>query len=497
MKTVIIGAGPAGLTAGYEISKESPDVVVVESEDCVGGLARSIRLWGQTVDLGPHRFFSNDRRINELWVEVAARDYVMVKRQTRILYRDRLFQYPLQFLDVLRGLGPIEALKCLASYSHEWFAPTPQNGSFEDWVSHRFGRRLFEIFFKTYSEKLWGIPCSDLDADFATQRIRKFSLSSAIQTALAPKSGKNHRTLVNEFAYPHGGTGSIYERMAEAICQRGGQVRLKTPVKKVLTEECRPKVTSTGSLRVAGGTPPSIRLNVTGVELASGEKLASHCVISTMPLTVMVTQMDGTPSHVLEACQQLRFRNTILVYLEVLNDNPFPDNWIYVHSPDLLFGRVTNFRNWAPQLFGSSPNAILAMEYWCDAGDEFWNRDDQQIAALARVEILKSALVSRADQLGRSFVFRLPRCYPVYRRGYQKPLQVIKQYLQTISGLQVIGRYGSFKYNNQDHSILMGRLAAENALRQTEHDLWRVNTDDVYQETSAIAETGLVPTISR
>ena len=214
-----------------------------------------------------------------------------------------------------------------------------------------------------------------------------------------------------------------------------------------------------------------------------------------MPLTTLVRQLDGVPPEIVKACGQLEFRNTILVYLEVLNENPFPDNWIYVHSPDLQFGRVTNFRNWVPQLYGESPNAILALEYWCNANDEFWQRDEQVLIAQARDEIVKSGLVSDARKLGRSFVFKIPKCYPVYRRGYREHLRLIKDYLSTISGLQVIGRYGSFKYNNQDHSILMGRLAAENVLSAKQNDLWTVNSDyDDYQEACSITETGLVAT---
>jgi len=471
VKTIVIGAGPAGLTAAYQLSKSTSEVAVFEAANCVGGLARSLSLWGQTVDLGPHRFLSEDRRVNELWLEVVGKDYAMVNRQTRILYHGRLFKYPLEAFDALAKLGAIEAGRCLSSYARGWISPTLQDGSFESWVCRRFGRRLFEIFFKTYSEKLWGISCRELDADFAAQRIKKFSLSAAIKSALVPSVRQKHRTLADQFAYPTGGTGMVYERMAGTICQRGGEVHLQAPVKRVLTNCGR----------------------VVGIELASGKTLACNHVISTMPLTVLVMQLDNVPAEIVDACRQLQFRNTILVYLEVLNENPFPDNWIYAHSPELCFGRVTNFRNWVPQLYGESPNAILAMEYWCNADDEFWRRDEKVLIAQAREEIVKSGLVKDSKKLGRGFVFRIPRCYPVYHRGYQAHLRVIKDYLSGIAGVQVIGRYGSFKYNNQDHSILMGRLAAENALRGGKNDLWSVNTDyEIYQEACSITETGLV-----
>jgi len=210
-------------------------------------------------------------------------------------------------------------------------------------------------------------------------------------------------------------------------------------------------------------------------------------------LTVMTEQLDDVPPDVLNACRSLQFRNTILVYLEVLNVNPCPDQWIYVHSPELRLGRVTNFRNWVPQLYGDSLHTILALEYWCDPGDAFWQQDDEALRALGREEIVKSGLVSDPTKLGRSFVQRIPRCYPVYRRGYQVPLRAISDYLKTIKGLQVVGRYGAFKYNNQDHSILMGRQAAENVLQGRSHDLWGVNADyETYQEACCITETGLV-----
>ena len=469
-RVAIIGAGCAGLTAAYQLTKKTPEVDVFEADSRVGGLARSFQLWGQTVDLGPHRFFSHDRRVNELWLEVVGRDYAMVKRQTRILYQGKLFNYPLKSSDALTKLGTSEAFRCLGSYARQLASPTPLDGSFETWVCRRFGRRLFEIFFQTYSEKLWGIPCTELDADFAAQRIKKFSLAAAVKGALSHASRNNHRTLADEFAYPIGGTGAVYERMATAICKRGGHVHLNTPVQKILTEHHK----------------------VTGVQLASGTVAACDRVISTMPLTVMVRQLDGTPPEVKHACGELQFRNTILVYMEVLNCNPWPDNWIYVHSPDLLFGRVTNFRNWVPQLYQDSPNAILAMEYWCNSEDPLWKRDDQSLIDQARQELVRSGLVDSPSKLHRGFVFRVPRAYPVYRRGYQQHVKVIRDYLNTIQGLDVIGRYGSFKYNNQDHSILMGRLAADNVLNGTSHDLWAINTDyDTYQEACCITETGL------
>lgn len=457
------------MTAAYTLAKRGAAVSLYEAGGGVGGMARSLSLWGQTVDLGPHRFFSRDRRVNELWLGAAGSDYAMVRRLTRILYRGQFYRYPLQPFDALGKLGGIEAARCLASYARERFRPAPPDGSFENWVRGRFGRRLFEIFFKTYSEKLWGIGCGELDADFAAQRIKRFSLMAALSGALL-RNGAKHRTLADEFAYPTGGTGMVYERMARAVVELGGRVFLNTPVQRALAER--------GAVR--------------GIELADGTALEYERVISTMPLTLLVERLPEAPALVREAARQLTYRNTILVYLEVSGANVCPDQWIYIHSPELRAGRITNFRNWAPQLCGGSPDSILALEYWCNAEDELWRQRDDELVALARRELAATTLVASDTLIRSGMVRRIPRCYPVYRRGYKELLRPIQEHLRGVRGLQVIGRYGSFKYNNQDHSILMGLLAAENVLENARHDLWSVNADyDTYQEGWKITEAGL------
>jgi protoporphyrinogen oxidase len=471
MRIAIIGAGPAGLTAAYCLSKFHANVDVYETADTVGGLARSLQLWNQTVDLGPHRFFSRDKRVNELWLEVVQGDYCMVKRLTRILYKGKFYSYPLRTTETLVNLGPMEASKCLASYAREHLLKRPQNGTFEAWVCSRFGRRMFEIFFKTYSEKLWGIRCDDLDADFAAQRIKQFSLSEAIKNALSIKTNMEHRTLADEFAYPSGGTGMVYRRMESAVLKNGGRIFLKKPVRQVMNES--------GHVR--------------GIELSDGTVHQYDQVISSMPLTTLVSRIKNAPSAVVEASRELSFRNTILVYLEIAANDLCQDNWIYIHSPELHTGRITNFRNWAPQLYGESQNTILSLEYWCNENDVFWNKSDDELLKLARRELELTHLVRNELQIRRGTVYRIPKCYPIYRRGYKSLLQPIQDYLAGIKGLQVIGRYGSFKYNNQDHSILMGILAAENSLSKASHNLWNVNSDyDTYQEGWTITETGLV-----
>ncbi|MBI2825334.1 MAG: FAD-dependent oxidoreductase [Planctomycetia bacterium] len=473
MRVAVIGAGPAGLTAALQLSRGGgADVVVYEAGDRVGGLCRSLDLWGQRVDLGPHRFFSTDARVNRVWREVVGRDYKLVTRRTRIYYQGKFFHYPLRPFNALVNMGVGNAVGCLASYLKHKVQPhvSPRdNPSFESWAVDRFGRRLFEMFFKSYSEKLWGIPCDQLDADFAAQRIRKFSLGEAIKSAFSPRNGARHRTLADCFAYPVAGTGSVYEKMAHRVRDQGGQVQLNCPVQRVAHEDSR----------------------VTGVELADGRCEPCDHVISTMPLTLLVKSLGRIPASVETAVAALRFRNTILVYLHVDHESLFPDQWLYIHAPELSMGRVTNFHNWLPELYGNHRTTILAVEYWCNEGDSLWAESDERMIERATREIAATNLLRQAPILA-GHVVRIPRCYPIYARGYKTHVQRVADYVRTFRGLTAIGRYGAFKYNNQDHSILMGILAAENLIDDRHHDLWAVNTDrESYQEEALVVKAGM------
>ena len=468
VKICVIGAGPAGLTAAYQLAKQGAEVEVYEASDQVAGMARSFRLWDQTVDLGPHRFFSSDPRVNQFWLDLAGSDYAMVERLTRIYYRGRFFQYPLEPVNAVRNLGLVHSTACMTGYLREKFRPSSlEDHTFESWVVRRFGRRLFETFFKSYSEKLWGISCQDLDADFAAQRIKKLSLAEVAKNALGIGKQK-HATLIDQFAYPLGGTGMVYELMADGV-RALGELHLGRPVKRVLCENNR----------------------VTGMELADGTQ--THCdrVVSTMPLTMLVEGLHGVPARVLRAARSLTYRNTTLVYLHVAGDNLFPDQWLYIHEPGLQVGRITNFRNWVPQLYGNSKNTIVALEYWSNDQDETWREPDERLIEKAKQEIRKTGLLGDAEILDGTVV-RVPKSYPVYARGYQRYLQSVIDFVSTIEGLMPIGRYGAFKYNNQDHSILMGLLAADQILTGHERNLWSVNTDyGCYQEQTTIPKSGL------
>ena len=468
-KIAVIGAGPAGITAAYELAKQGVQVDLYEASESVGGMAKSITLWNQIVDIGPHRFFSNDNRVNKIWIEVAGRDYRMVNRLTRVYYKRKFFFYPVKLFNALKNLGMVEAAQSALSFFKEKIIPTKDKGTFETWVTQRFGKRLYEIFFKTYTEKLWGIKCTDLDSDFAAQRIKKLSLWEAFKSAVFKGNAKKHKTLVDVFAYPIGGTGMIYERMSDYIQKNKGNVFLKTPVEQVITQSDVVK----------------------GIKLTDGTIKEYDIVISSMPLTLMVSRLPGVPQKITDHCKSLTYRNTIIVYLNVQGTDLFPDNWLYINSDDVRTGRITNFRNWVPQINGNEKSSILALEYWCYDNDDVWVEDDTILIERAKQEIKITGLTKDAP-ITDGFVYRIPRCYPVYSTGYKEKLNEVEDYLRTIKNLVPIGRYGAFKYNNQDHSILMGYLAAQNIVKNTTHDLWEINTDyDSYQEESSITETGL------
>lgn len=468
-KIAIIGAGPAGVTAAYQLAKMGVNVDLYEASNQVGGMAKTIDLWGQKIDLGPHRFFSNDTRINKLWLEVVGKDYKMVDRLTRIYYKNKFYYYPLKPFDALFKLGIGTATVCLLSFFKEKISPTKLDGTFENWVTNRFGYKLFSIFFKTYSEKLWGISCKELDADFAAQRIKKLSLWEAVIGAFKGNKSNKHKTLVDQFAYPLEGTGMVYERMAKYVSEHNGKVYLNTPVKRIIAEN-----------------------NVAqSIELENGTIEVYDHIISSMPFTQMVTRLPEVPEKIKDLAFSLKFRNTILVYLKIEGQNLFPDNWLYIHSTDVLTGRITNFSNWVPEINSNQKETIVVLEYWCYDNDELWSVPDSQLIERAKKEIKITGLVNN-ETITEGYVHKISNCYPVYSKGYKERLKPIEDYLTSIDNLSIIGRYGAFKYNNQDHSILMGYLAAENIVNDGNHNLWDINTDyEDYQEKSTITASGL------
>lgn len=452
MKIAVIGAGPAGLSCALELAKKGKDVTVVEADKVVGGISRTISLWGMDVDYGPHRFFTMDKRVADFWIDTIRDDYILVDRLTRIFYKQKFFDYPLKPFNAFLQLGLVESLNCAISYVRASLQTKDDEKTFAQWVSRRFGQRLYEIFFKTYSEKLWGISCDELDADFAAQRIKGLNLYEAIKNALF-KGKIQHKTLVEQFAYPRHGAGEVYERMAKKICGFGGKIRLGTPVQRIaVNDNC-----------------------VCGLETCEG-LLPCDAVVSTMPITELVESTEIFDKGVKRASRSLTYRNTTLVYLKIAQSDIFRDNWIYVHADNLQTGRITNFRNWSPDMLNGRDATILMLEYWSYDQDTLWLADDATLIDLARREIVATGLVSE-NAVGEGHVVRIHRSYPVYARGYEQHLKTLQDAVDAVKGLTCIGRNGSFKYNNQDHSILMGLLAAENLTEGAHHNLWKINTD--------------------
>ncbi len=468
-KVIVIGAGPAGLTAAYELAKKGTKVTVIESTGSVGGMAKSFELFGQIVDCGPHRFFSSDKIVNDLFHEVVQDDYTLVNRLTRIYYKNKFFDYPLKLGNVLKNLSPLEIIQILWSYAVQRVFGKKNLDTFEDWVTDKFGKKLFQMFFKTYSEKLWGITCDRIDSDWAAQRIKKLSLYEAVKAAIFGNKGNKHKTLVDQFAYPKHGTGEVYEKMATAILKMGGEILFNKRIAEIEVDSDKVVHSLTDS---------------------EGVKYVADIVISTMPLTLLLQGMTVIDNKILDISKKLYFRNTTLVYLEIDSDQLFPDNWIYVHSPEVKHGRITNFRNWCPSINKDKNTTILCLEFWSFDHEELWSYSDEKLMEMAEKEIRTLKLVESTSKVLNSAVVRIPKCYPVYETGYMDHLQPVVDYLKEFKNLYPIGRYGSFKYNNQDHSILMGILIAKQIETGKDQNLWAINTDSDYQEETEINLTG-------
>ncbi len=459
-KCLVIGAGPSGLVAAHSLLKFGYDVTIIESSNAIGGMCQSKHIFNQTVDLGPHRFFSSDKIINDYFREIIGEDFTTVNRQTRIYYKNRFFDYPLKVGNVLSNLGIFQIAGILISYGLVRINPPKETNTFEEWVVAKFGRKLFNIFFKTYTEKLWGIPCSKIDAQWASQRIKKLSLWETVKAAFIGNIGNKHKTLIDQFAYPVNGTGAFYKKIENNIDKLGGEIILNTKVVHLKKEKNQIK----------------------SIELSDGRKLKADYFISTMPLTHLVNNTNDIPNEILDKVNKLYFRNTTLVYCEINNSSLFTDNWIYVHSPEVQHGRITNFRNWCPSLYRESKNSILCLEYWSFENDQFWLASDEELFELANKELRTLNLLPENSEILNNHVVRIPKCYPVYETGYMNNLQPVVDYLKGINNLFPIGRYGSFKYNNQDHSILMGLLVAKEIATGEKQNLWEINSDSDYQE---------------
>ncbi len=465
---VIVGAGPAGLTAALELSRAGVPVVVVEADARVGGLSQTVEYKGYRFDIGGHRFFTKIPAVRELWRSMLGADFLRRPRLSRILYGGRFFHYPLNPVNALLKLGVLQSLGVLASYLWIRARPIRPETSFEDWVSNRFGRRLYRIFFGTYTEKVWGMPGSAISARWATQRIQNFSLGTVISRMLRPwqheRTEDAVRTLVGEFEYPRLGPGMMWEAFATEIERRGGRVLLNARVSAIVHD---------------GRTVAAVEIDRGGQRV---RQPAAH-VVSTMPLTHLVEKLGPTaPAFVRESAGRLKYRDFLTVGLIVDEPDVFADNWIYVHDATVKVGRIQNFKNWSPDMVPDSSRTSLGLEYFCSRGDEVWALRDEALIELAIRELAAIGLVDPARVIDGKVV-RAPNAYPIYDERYRDAVQRVRAYVQRFDNLQTIGRNGTHSYNNQDHSMVMGMLAVRNIFGER-HDLWATNPEDEYLEAT-------------
>ena len=455
----IIGAGPAGLACAREAVRRGLRPVVLEKDPRIGGIARTEHAEGCLFDLGGHRFFTKDREIQELWQGLLGADFLLRPRLSRIYYGGKFYDYPLRLGPTLHNLGFANSAAILASYLWAQVHPYPHPTSFERWVTNRFGRRLYETFFRSYTEKVWGMPCTEISADWAAQRIRGLNLREIIRSALGGGKGQ-HASLIEQFHYPRLGPSMMWERMAEEIRAGGGEVRLSA---------------GAGRIEHEGGRVVAVEAGGERLELGEG------ALVSSAPLRETVLALDpAPPAAVAEAAGALRYRGFLTVALLVDAADLFPDNWIYIHEPAVLVGRIQNPKNWSPEMVPDPGLTCLVLEYFCWPGDELWSRPDAELLALAEREVRPLGLLHAEPARGGA-VARVAHAYPVYDPGYQARLRTIREYLAGFSNFQVIGRAGMHRYNNMDHSMLTGILAARNLMGET-HDLWQVNLDEEYLE---------------
>lgn len=470
---VVIGGGPAGLTAAYELLKRSAAhrPIVLEGSHMVGGISRTESNNGYRFDIGGHRFFTKVQEVEDMWHEVLTRDFITVPRLSRIYYRERFFDYPLKLFNALGNIGPYESMRILLSYFKWQVKPYKQEESFEEWVINRFGGRLYMHFFRSYTQKVWGIDPKEIRADWAAQRIKNLSLFKAVWNAI---SGANDTTsLIEEFQYPRLGPGMMWERTAEIIAEKGGKVQLKSEVVKVSRDGNR--VTSVDVRNWSQDGEPVI------------ERIKGDHFINSMAIRDLIHAFDPPPPpEVIAAADRLKYRDFLIVTLVLDHADPFKDNWIYIHSPKVKVGRIQNFRAWSKEMLPNQNTASIGMEYFCQEGDGLWASSDEDLRKLAADELEVLGLARKADVID-GFVIRQPKAYPVYDGEYREALDVIEDWIRTLDNFQTVGRNGLHRYNNQDHSMLSAMLAARNILGEN-HDVWTVNVERSYHEEFEVSK---------
>lgn len=459
---LVIGAGPAGLAAAFTLGERQIPSLIIEKDKQVGGLCKTVEYQGFRCDIGGHRFFTKNREIQTLWEGVLGNDLLLRQRLSRIYYQGKFFYYPLRAGNALTGLGLMESSRvCLSYFKSQLFRVKPEL-SFEDWVSNRFGKALYQIFFKTYTEKVWGIPCTELSADWAAQRIRNLSLGQALMKASGLSNKSKVASLIEQFHYPRLGPGHMYETMAERVANNGGKVRTGQAVVEI--RHAKSKIIGAQIWEPGGSS------------LAS----SSHC-FSSMPISELVQSLrPQAPDAVMDAARSLRYRSIISVNLLFKTPTPFPDNWIYLHSTEVRASRVQFYENWSPFMVPQGGHSSVGFEYFCFEGDEYWNSSDSDLIRLALGDLSILKFYDDQDFIG-GFVVRYAKAYPLYTDNYARHLSIIREWLSQFSNLYCIGRYGQFRYNNMDHSIMTGILAVRRMLGQ-DVDPWSVNAEGEYLE---------------
>jgi protoporphyrinogen oxidase len=460
----IIGAGPGGLTAAYLLAKSGVKVTVLEGDVVVGGISRTARYKGYRFDIGGHRFFTKIAPVEALWHEVLSSEFISVPRLSRIYYDGKFFDYPLKAMNALRGLGLLNAVLIVVSYLRSRLWPDPVEENFEQWVSNRFGKRLYEIFFKTYTEKVWGIPCTEIRAEWAAQRIQGLSLARAILSAAAiQKRSTQIKTLINEFQYPRLGPGQMWEMARDRIVAMGGEVLMRHQAVAV---------------ELRDGRAVAVRARAPAGEV----RVPADHVISTTDVRALVQALDpAPPTAVRLAGDGLRYRDFLVVALMIDRAPLFPDNWIYIHSPGVKVGRIQNFNNWSAAMVPDPDRTTcLGLEYFCFEGDGLWTTKDEDLIALATRELRSLDLVGDATVFDGTVV-RMRKAYPIYDGEYRDHLDRVRAFIDPIPNVHCVGRNGMHKYNNQDHSMLTAMMTVWN-MQGAAHDVWAVNTDYEYHE---------------
>jgi protoporphyrinogen oxidase len=490
IETLVIGAGPAGLTAAYTLAKNGRGVVVFEQDPVyVGGISRTANYKGFLFDIGGHRFFSKSKEIVDLWNEILPDDFLERPRLSRIFYRGKFYAYPLKAFEALRNLGLMESALCMASFAYAKAFPVKNPRSFHEWVRNQFGERLFSIFFKTYTEKVWGMGCDDISADWAAQRIKGLSLGAAIVDGLRRSLGLNKgageggaKTLIESFRYPRKGPGMMWEAAARKMQKMGGRLLMGRKIVALHFDE-RSKVWSVSATNAEGGK----------------ESYRARHVLSSAPIRELMNSLEPKPLSLFQA-RDLKYRDFLTVVLIGRSQEELPDNWVYIHDPSVKVGRVQNFKSWSPEMIADGVSTCLGLEYFCNEGDGLWRSRDEDLIRLAKAEIGKVGLMSPED-VADACVVRQAKAYPVYDDAYAANVKSIRLEIEMrYPTLHLIGRNGMHKYNNQDHAMMTGMLAAFNITAgRTIYDVWQVNEDAEYSEhgvlgaEQALASERLVP----